>query len=130
MRVELGPILNSAQLMLQTIEAKDVEAARYTAKSILDALPPNDFADTAPGMTICYSMEEWHFKDVLPFLRGSTTKWLEWLTNPESAGDWPDPITLRAAVAALERIAGTTEGQATEQHQSPALAREERAEAD
>jgi hypothetical protein len=88
--------------LLECISGQHDGPASDSARELLDLLPPDDFADTAPGMSICYSLQEWQFKDVLPFLRGSVTRWSEWLKSPSDP--WPEPTNLRACVAALEGI--------------------------
>jgi len=106
MRWDIEKISTCARALLdeidQEIESRSFASAGKWAARLLAALPPDDFADTEPGVSICYGMDEWRFKNMLPAIRHTVTAWRDWLADPK--GDWPEPKTLRTAVAALEDL--------------------------
>jgi hypothetical protein len=102
MRIDLTPIVDSGRMLLDAIERRDADAARSIAGTCLDALPPDDFADPAPGLTICFGMDEYGFAKTLPYLRGAVRKWRGWLEAP--AGEWPEPRQLRECLRHVETI--------------------------
>ena len=103
MRWDIEKISTCARELLGEIESRSIESAGESAIRLLEALPPDDFADTEPGVSICYGMEEWYFKNMLPAIRHTVITWHDWLAS-DLKGDWPEPKTLRTAVAALEGL--------------------------
>lgn len=106
MSIDLNAIHRKAIALLAAIEGRDALAARLAVADLIAGLPSNDFADPAPGVTIC-TMPEYSFRAILPRLRGTARMWGEWLeTTP---GDWPEPVRLRDLLQAMVSIVGQSE---------------------
>lgn len=104
MRFDINPIADSARYLLDAIERRDVEAVRSIAATYLDFLPPDNFADPEPGVTVATSVPEYTLAKLMPYVRGSVRKWHGWAAEATAESEWPDPERLRNCVGMLEEL--------------------------
>ncbi len=105
MRVDVEPILERANLLVNAIALKSKSGASHDAYELLRALPDPCWAETAPGVTIHYG-DESIVAPKIEALRYSALTWLRSLINPEvdwePDAEWPQPDNLIAAIRDLE----------------------------
>lgn len=103
MPLDLTSIHARAAALLAAVAARDALAARGASATLIAALPADDFADPAPGLTVC-TIPEYQFRAILPRLRGTARMWSDWLETAE--GDWPEPVRLRGLLQVFGGIVG------------------------
>lgn len=102
MRIPLDQIRQSTFAFQQAIAARDSYESIRIGELVLANLPANDWADPAPGVTLCYGEDEYVMAAVIPMLRASVQRWLQWLESP--SGPWPEAKVLSQCVAMMNSL--------------------------